>query len=134
MRFFLFLGFTLSISLSCSSNKMKKAEDGSEYCDCEFLGYDNLHNHFFLENRDKPYTGICKSFYPSGKLKQERELKNGKNDGFFREYTENGKLTEEGSFKNNRHHGTFKYFDKNGNLIHEATFNEGVVVDEKSAQ
>ena len=134
MRLISFLAFLLIIFSACDSNKIQKSHDGIEYCDCEFLGYDNLSNTFFLESREKPYSGICKTFFSNGKLKQERELKNGKNDGYFREYAENGNLTEEGAFKNNRHHGTFKYYDKNGNLLHEATFNEGVVVDEKSAQ
>jgi antitoxin component YwqK of YwqJK toxin-antitoxin module len=121
MPYFFLLIFVFT---ACKSDET--AEEEVDYCDCEMLALDNLYNHFYLEDRSKPYTGVCKLFHPNGQLKQERELVDGKNNGYYRVYSESGVLLEDGGFLNNRHHGVFKYFDENGNLIVEAEYENGV--------
>jgi antitoxin component YwqK of YwqJK toxin-antitoxin module len=122
-----------SILLSCNNDKDNNTVK-EDFCDCEMLAHDNLFNHFYLEDRKKPYTGVCKSFYQNGQIKQERELANGKNNGFFRNYSESGILLEEGAFLDNRHHGWFKYYDEQGELIIEVEYNNGVPVTERAQE
>jgi antitoxin component YwqK of YwqJK toxin-antitoxin module len=133
IRYIPFLIPFIFVFLSCDNDE-KIAEDPG-YCDCEMLAIDNLYNHFYLEDRNEPYTGICKVFHNNGQLKREQEIVDGKNNGYFRVYSESGVLLEEGNFKNNRHHGTFKYFDDKGNLTLEAEYENGVrKVDNESAE
>lgn len=124
IRHILFLIPFIFVFLSCDNDE-KIAEDPG-YCDCEMLAVDNLYNHFYLEDRHQPYTGICKIFHNNGQLKQEREIVDGKNNGYYRVFSETGVLMEDGNFLNNRHHGVFKYFDDKGNLIVEAEYENGV--------
>jgi antitoxin component YwqK of YwqJK toxin-antitoxin module len=98
------------------------------------LAHDNLFNHFYLEDRKAPYTGICKLFYKNGQVKQERELVSGKNNGFYRTFSESGILLEEGSFLDNRHHGWFKYYDEQGELMIEVEYDNGIPVTERVAE
>jgi hypothetical protein len=125
IRFIPYL-FVLTLLLASCKNDETKAESDADYCDCEMLAIDNLYNHFYLEDRNVPYTGVCKLFHQNGELKQEREIVDGKNNGYYKVYWENGKLKEEGSFLNNRHHGVFRYYDENGELIVEAEYENGV--------
>ena len=50
--------------------------------------------------------------YPSGKIKYEVELKNGKKHGDYEEYYENGNLKRKGKFKNGVQVGTCKAYDE----------------------
>jgi antitoxin component YwqK of YwqJK toxin-antitoxin module len=109
---------------ACNNNNSDSAEE--DYCDCEMLALDNLYNHFYLEDRNNPYTGICKLFHKNGQLKQERQIVDGKNNGYYRVFSESGIMLEEGAFLNNRHHGLFRYFDENGELIIEVEYENGV--------
>lgn len=127
-KIFLYL-LALSILPSCRNNQEVGTEH--EFCDCEMLAYDNLFNHFYLEDRKQPYTGVCRLFYKNGQLKHERELVEGKNNGFYRNFSENGVLLEEGFFVNNRHHGRFRYYDEEGNLTIEIEYENGIPVTEK---
>lgn len=121
--------FLLALNSCKTDENPKTVED--DFCDCEMLAHDNLYNHFYLNDRKEPYTGICKLFHKNGQLKQERQLVEGKNNGFYRNYSEGGILIEEGEFLNNRHHGKFRHFDDQGNLIIEIEYDNGVQVGEK---
>lgn len=125
---FFFL-LVLTFLASCKNNH--EADATVEFCDCEMLAHDNLFNHFYLEDRKQPYTGVCKLFYKNGQLKHERELVEGKNNGFFRNFSETGVLLEEGFFLNNRHHGWFRYYDDQGNLTIEVEYENGIPVTER---
>ncbi len=132
MRKHLLLLLSLIFISSCESTDKTAAEDN--FCDCEMLAHDNLFNHFYLEDRKAPYTGICKLFYKNGQVKQERELVSGKNNGFYRTFSESGILLEEGSFLDNRHHGWFKYYDEQGELMIEVEYDNGIPVTERVAE
>lgn len=121
--------FSALLVFSCNNDSESAP---AEICDCEMLAHDNLSNKFFLEDVKKPYSGICKSYHPNGKLKQERELVDGKNNGFFRNFSENGVLIEEGTFLNNRHDGWFKYYDDDGKLTLKIQYKEGIPLSEKA--
>lgn len=126
IRLIPYFSILIFLSAACKTDSPDTSTEAPDYCDCEMLALDNLYNHFYLEDRHEPYTGVCKIFHKNGQLKQEREIVDGKNNGYFRVYSESGVLLEEGAFKNNRHHGTFKYFDERGDLIVEAEYENGV--------
>lgn len=126
MRTIYLLFFTLLTISSCKTDPEENAAEKSDFCDCEMLGINELSNHFYLENPNIPFSGICKLFHKNGQLKQEREIVDGKNNGYYRSYSDQGILLEEGFFKDNRHHGVFKYFDENGDLTVEAEYKNGV--------
>ena len=117
---------------ACNNDSSDTAAE-DDFCDCEMLAHDNLFNHFYLEDRKTPYTGVCKLFYRNGQLKQERELVDGKNNGFYRTFSESGILLEEGAFLDNRHHGRFKYYDEQGKLIIEVEYENGIPVSERTS-
>jgi antitoxin component YwqK of YwqJK toxin-antitoxin module len=96
-----------------------------KYMDCERLNYDPLYNHFYETDRDKPYTGSCKVFYPGGILQQSREIVDGKNHGEYKVYNEQGVLIEEGGFYENLHHGHFRYYNEHGELTDEIEYVHG---------
>ena len=100
-------------------------EEGNEYCDCNMLAHDNKYNHSYLEDRTKPYTGICREYHPNGKIKREVQLVDGKNNGYYKVYSANGILLEDGNFRNNLHHGEYRYYDAEGKLTYETVFEDG---------
>ena len=54
---------------------------------------------------------VRKEYYPSGELKYEWSVKNGKLEGIGKEYYENGKLESETNYKNGEWEGVSKdYF------------------------
>ena len=113
-----YLGVFLLIVLSgCKDGKSEL-----DYIDCERLHLDVAYNHFYESDRNIPYTGVCKVFYPGGQLKQMREMVNGKNHGQFELYNENGVLIEQGTFHENLHHGVFKYYNDEGELIEQIEY------------
>ncbi len=119
-KFFLFI-LPLSLLLfSCDETNQTK-----DYIDCERLHLDVAYNHFYETDRDQPYTGVCKLFHVGGKLKQMREMENGKNHGRFELYNEQGILVEEGAFHENLHHGVFKYYNDEGELIEQIEYAYG---------
>lgn len=121
-----YFSILILLTTACKNDSADATSETEDYCDCEMLALDNLYNHFYLEDRNEPYTGVCKIFHKNGQLKQEREIVDGKNNGYYRVYSESGQLLEEGVFKNNRHHGVFRYFEENGDLIVEAEYENGV--------
>ncbi len=50
-------------------------------CHCNDLIYDELYNHFFIEERTNPYTGKCQEYFKNGKVSLEKEFVDGKLDG-----------------------------------------------------
>lgn len=133
MRITFFILLLFSVLFACKTDADKTVQE-ADFCDCEMLAHDNLYNHFYLEDRKEPYTGVCKLFFRNGQLKQERALVGGKNNGFYRTFSESGILLEEGSFLDNRHHGWFRYFDEQGTLIIEVEYDNGIPVSERISE
>ena len=130
MNNFWLMCFALLLLNSCGTDDAANVEE--KFCDCEMLTLDNLQNHFYLDDPKEPYTGICKTFYSNGQIKQERQLVKGKNNGYFKNYSISGVLLEEGGFLDNRHHGRFKYYDDQGKLTLEIEYANGFAVTDKS--
>lgn len=113
-----FIGLSLIVlSLVSCENDTKLT-----YIDCERLNLDIKYNHFYETDRTVPYNGECRTFFQGGKVKQVREIQNGKNHGSYKEFDENGVLREEGVFYENLHHGVFKYYNDEGELIEQVEY------------
>lgn len=108
---------------------IQKDEEGIEYCDCKMLAIDIKYNHFYLEDRTKPYTGICREYHSNGKLMREVEIAEGKNNGYYKTYSDKGILLEDGNFRNNLHHGEYRYYDEEGKLVYETVYEDGLSKD-----
>lgn len=57
------------------------------------------------------------SYYPSGKLRSERYLKQGVPHGQYRDWHENGVVASEGQYRNGLPEGKCQQWDEEGNLI-----------------
>jgi len=112
---------------SCDSDK-KDATTGSDsvVCNCNDLYFDDLYGHFYLEEKEQPYTGTCETFYKSNKqLKLHKEFKKGKVDGLLKSFYEDGTLKEESQFEINFQHGYKKLYSPSGELINHSVFRKG---------
>lgn len=68
---------------------------------------------------DITYTGLCKTFYESKKIKYEFQLENGLIYGEFNSFFENGNLQEVIKYKNGVQTGERKEYYENGELKNE---------------
>lgn len=69
--------------------------------------------------------GSAKRYYENGALKSEMSFKNGKAEGIRKTYYENGTLKTEIIYSNNKPNGILKDYDENGNLKGEIPFKNG---------
>lgn len=70
-------------------------------------------------------NGLTKKYYPSGQLKSEYEMKEGKLHGESRAYYENGKLKKIAHWKADKEEGLAQFFDENGVLFSDETYVNG---------
>lgn len=96
-----FLGCTENVQLSESKEEGTfNTSDDLIQCNCDSLAYD-LDSNFVY--KDKPFTGICYSYYPNTK------------DRYMEKNFLEGQL-----------HGKVKYFDKEGSILVEEEYVNGV--------
>ncbi len=68
--------------------------------------------------------------YRFGRAEKEANYKDGKLDGFYREYdTANGNIKKEIGYKDGEMHGKYIYFDDDGNVNLEYTYQNGKKVE-----
>jgi hypothetical protein len=72
--------------------------------------------------QSKFYTGEYKEFYPTGELKVEMNLKDGKPEGSYIVYFSNGKPNEVRAYRNGQFHGIWRTYNDAGLLISEAEY------------
>lgn len=84
-------------------------------CHCNDLIYDELYNHFFIEERTNPYTGKCQEYFKNGKVSLEKEFVDGKLDGKMITYRKSGKVISIVELKLNFIDGKTIFYDKMGN-------------------
>ncbi|SEH77139.1 Antitoxin component YwqK of the YwqJK toxin-antitoxin module [Paenimyroides aquimaris] len=82
---------------------------------------------------EEPYTndkvhGIKKIYYPSGKLSEEIEYKNGIEDGISNQYAENGVKIKETQHKNGILEGKIIIRDETGKITDEAKYVNGKLI------
>ncbi len=64
-------------------------------------------------------------YYPNGNLKEEKNNKYGKLNGYYKSYYENGQLKNEGYYKNNQRKGFWKFYYENGSLKKRVNYRYG---------
>lgn len=75
------------------------------------------------DNNFDSYTGVVRTFYNNGKLKEEYYMNSGKEEGLYKDYHEiNGNLSREINCVNGKINGIFKQFYPNGNIYRESIF------------
>ena len=70
----------------------------------------------YVKGETKTFTGIIKSYYDNGALKEDIPYKDGKANGIVKGYYPNGNLESIGNFKDGKLEGLYKEYYENGNL------------------
>ncbi len=73
---------------------------------------------------DIAYSGICKSYYEDGNIKEEFYLQNGIINGLFQSFYENGNPKEKIDFFEGEKSGELKKYYENGTLKYEVNIDE----------
>jgi antitoxin component YwqK of YwqJK toxin-antitoxin module len=94
-------------------------------CNCDNLTLDHLYNHFYIENRKSPYTGMCFKLNKKGDTLEKTNYNKGKVEGILTTFYTSGKKKSETTFKKNKYHGDVKEWDENEVLIFHGTYDDG---------
>ena len=78
----------------------------------------------YVKGETKAFTGIIKSYYDNGALKEDIPYKDGKENGIAKGYYPNGNLEAEISSKDNKLEGLSKTYHENGNLRTEINYKD----------
>ena len=127
----LFILFLIVIS-SCNEKTKedlpeKKTSHETSNCSCGDLILDELYQHFYLNERTLPFTGICNENHKNGNLFRTKEFVEGKMDGEFIEYSDNNKLLKKWNFKKNKMHGDAFTYDTTGKLLFHGIYKNGIL-------
>ena len=79
----------------------------------------------YVKGETKAFTGIIKSYYENGALKQDIPYKDGKENGIGKRYYPNGYLEREENYKDDKKEGLSKLYYENGDLIAEYYYKGG---------
>ena len=79
----------------------------------------------YVKGETKAFTGIIKSYYDNGALKEDIPYKDGKENGIGKVYYPNGNLKGEVNHKDGKEEGLSKLYYENGNLESEINFKAG---------
>ena len=71
------------------------------------------------------FSGIGFDIYEDGELQYESNYKDGKENGFYKEWYENGQLRYEGNYKDGKEDGIHKGWYKNGQMEYESNSQDG---------
>ena len=82
--------------------------------DCGALKFDETER--LTYNESKLFTGICQSYYYSGKIRSKEEYINGKDHGKWTFFFRNGSVQTTGKFNKGVKIGKWEYFYENGNI------------------
>lgn len=113
------------ICLLTSCKSESNNSDSNATCNCDNLTLDHLYNHFYIENRKYPYTGMCFKLNKKGDTLETINYEKGKIEGVLTTFYISGGKKTETTFKKNKYHGDFKEWDKNGNLLFHGKYDDG---------
>ena len=82
----------------------------------------------YIKGKNKVFTGIVKSYYDNGSLREEVTLKDGKQDGISKSYYPNGKVENERYYKNCVPDGISKNYNENGKFLSEHHYKNGKMI------
>ena len=108
-----------------SASNINETLSINDTCSCESLVISHSSRSYNHPNSSVEYTGYCKTVYLSGNTKEIRPFYNGKVEGVIYEYYDNGNKKSEREFKENRQHGFFKQWKFDGSLEYYALYNNG---------
>jgi antitoxin component YwqK of YwqJK toxin-antitoxin module len=117
-----------TIACNETADKASITIKNEAYCNCNDLIYDELYNHFYIDERNKPYTGICYERYESKKIKLTKEFKEGKLHGNMIRFKEDSTKISFVVFKKNFIHGKAIFYDSMGNDSIVQTYKRGALV------
>ena len=123
MKHILIIFVLLALLNACKSEE--KNSEISIKCNCDNLILDNLYNHFYIENRKSPFTGMCFKLNKNGDTLETINYSKGKVEGILTKYYKSGTKRSETTFKKNKYHGDAKEWDKNEVLIFHGTYRDG---------
>ena len=101
------------IELNCSTPVEKKPN--KQECICSDLIYDELYNHYYLDAKEKPFSGTCIEYFKNGSISEQKTIKNGKMTGEMIRYREDGSKKTSIQFEDNFIHGRVIFYDLKGN-------------------
>lgn len=137
MRFSNLYIFLLVIGIvSCKENKAGADENsasaismnGQTDFNSAFILKDSLElaaNEGLVYYKGQIFTGIAKSFYPSGSVAEMIEYSRGKKNNLYKKYFEDGTQSYEAQYREGKKSGISKSWWSNGNLRSESNFKEG---------
>ena len=111
--------------LFTSCNLEKKNSNIKKECSCDNLILDRLYNHFYIENRKHPYTGMCFKLNNRGDTLEKINYNKGKIEGILTTFYASGLIKSETTFQKNKYHGDYKQWDENEVLIFHGTYDHG---------
>ena len=126
-----FVGFAIfqcMVQCNGSEKSNSKSSFATKNCHCNDLIYDELYNHFYIEDRTLPYSGSCYEKYKRGKIKLTKEFLNGKLHGNMFRYREDSSKISLVEFQNNFIEGRALFFDIQGNDSAVQYFKKGKLV------
>lgn len=72
-------------------------------------------------------TGVWKTYYETGELKEEVSFVDNNENGPFKEYHKNGKTKYEGTYKDGDHEeGEMKVYNEDGEIIKKLDCKKGI--------
>lgn len=94
----------------------------------EIFSWDELvrkGNKYLKKSDNKPFSGILKNFYDSGKISLKGDFLNGYQHGEFKTFHENGAISLQGQFKLGKQNGLWTEFHENGSIHWKLKYLEG---------
>ena len=73
----------------------------------------------YVKGETKAFTGIIKSYYDNGALKEDTPYKDGKENGYYYLYNSNGTYRTKGAYSMGKPIGEWEYYDKDGKLTNK---------------
>ncbi len=94
-------------------------------CNCADLQLDAKYNWYYLNDRKKPFDGVCTKFAPNGTKIVERHYTTGKVHGPVQEWFPDGTPKRSLEFDMNLQTGEMKEWAQDGELEYHALYNRG---------
>mgnify|MGYP006427426535 FL=1 len=123
MKYNVIIFVLICLFTSCKSDGNNS--DTTRGCNCDNLTLDHLYNHFYIENRKSPYTGMCFKLNKKGDTLEKINYNKGKVEGVLTTFYTSGTKKSETTFKKNKYHGDAKEWDENEVLLFHGIYDNG---------
>ena len=113
----LFMIIFILLFASCGKPREVNSTD-AETREVNFTDMEIREGIAYVKGETKAFTGIIKSYYDNGALKEDTPYKDGKENGIGKVYYHNGNLLMEGNYKDDKLEGLFKEYYENGDFYY----------------